>query len=132
MLSVLYDDECAFCVRCREVFAGYEPIVPIRFVPSRSPAARTLCGGTVPAGGRELIVIDSSGAYWLGPSAFVACLWAFDETRGLAALLALPLLRRFAAWFFRFVSHNRAALSSLFGVQCEGHCTLPGSTSPYR
>ena len=132
MLSVLYDDECAFCVRCRELFTGYEPIAPVRFVPASSPLARELCAGKIPGFGLELVVVDSSGAYWSGPAAFLVCLWAFDETRALASLLGLPLLRWFGAWFFRFVSHNRGALSSLFGLRCDGHCAIPKATSPYR
>lgn len=130
MLRVLYDDECSFCVRCREAFVGYEAIVPIRFVPLRSPEARAL--GRIPGGGRELVVVADTGAYWIGPSAFLTCLWSFDETRGFASLLALPLLRGVGAWFFRFVSRNRGALSSLFGTRCEGHCAIPSSTSAYR
>lgn len=130
MLRVLYDDECSFCVRCRAVFAGYEAIVPIRFVPLRSPEAHAL--GRIPGGGRELVVVSDTGAYWMGPNAFLTCLWAFDETRAFASLLSVPLLRMLGAWFFRLVSRNRAALSSLFGVRCEGHCAIPGSTSAYR
>ena len=119
MLRVFYDDECAFCVRCRAAFAGYEAIAPIRFVPLRSPEAHAF---RIPGGGVELVVVDDSGAYWIGPSAFLACLWAFDETRWIASMLALPLLRPIGAWFFRVVSRNRSALSPFLGVRC----------SPYR
>ncbi len=130
MLTVLYDDECAFCVRCREVFAGYEAIAPIRFVPLRSDEARAL--GAIPGGGSELVVVSDQGMFWMGPSAFLACLWSFDETRWIASLLGLPLIRWVGACFFRFLSRNRGALSSLFGMKCEGHCSLPSTGSPYR
>ena len=124
MLALLYDEDCAFCRRCRAWLEGRRSMVPLLLVPSDSPAARALTGGRVPHDGRELVVVDDRGAYWAGPDAFLVCLWALEGYRGWATLLAFSWLRPFARAFFAVVSRQRGLLSRLFPDQAarEGPC----------
>lgn len=124
-LTVLYDAGCPFCRRCREWVEGQPTLVGVAFVPLDSSAARALWGGRVPGNGRDLVVVDATGAYWVGSDAFIVVLWALDGYRSAASFLGWPPLRPFAALFFGFVSEARPLLSSLFGSgeTCEGtHC----------
>lgn len=128
MLALLYDEGCPFCRRCRAWLEGRPAWVPLLLVPNDSPLALALTGGRVPHDGRELVVIDDRGAYWVGPDAFLVCLWALEGFRALASALALPALRPFAGLFFALVSRSRGLLSRLFPDELahEGPCCGAG------
>lgn len=131
-LAVLYDAECAVCVRCRDVVEAREALVPIRFVACRSHEARTRYGA-IPFVVHELVVVDDdTGAWWAGSAAFVMTLWALGATRGLAELLASDALARLSHAVFSWISANRSALGWMTGApSCEnGACELPSHAHP--
>jgi len=133
-LAVLYDDGCPFCRRCATWLAGKRAAVALRLLSLRSMEARDICGGSIPAGGRELVVVGSSGDFWVGPAAFIMCLWALPGYRWLAALCAEPGLARHAVLFFELLSGRRQLLSRLLGRNrdrcADGHCGV--GSSAYR
>lgn len=133
-LHVLYDAGCALCERCRRYLEEQPSLVELHLVPLRSPRALELCGGRIPGHGVELVVVGEDGAYWIGPDAFVMCLWALESHRSLALMLARPSLRPLARFFFERVSSERHLLSRLVsGQRCEeGHCGVPSAQGAYR
>ena len=106
-LTILYDESCALCRRCRDWLLTQPCLVPVQLVPAGSPAAHALYGSLGPWLGRELVVVDDKGNTWVGPAAFVTCLWATARYRSASYLLARPGLAPFAEKFFVFVSKRR-------------------------
>ena len=86
-LTVVYDAQCALCVRCRTWMESEPALVPLTFLASNSAEARRRLGA-LPWLGQELIVIADDGRGWVGPAAFVTCLWALERWRSWALDLA--------------------------------------------
>ncbi len=116
-LRVLYDADCAFCVRCRWWLAMQPAYIPLEFMPAGSPeAARRFPSLADAYHARDLTVIDDEGGIYRGPDAFIMCLYALTEYRELADELSSPVLRPFAKAAFRLVSASRGWLSMLMGA----------------
>jgi predicted DCC family thiol-disulfide oxidoreductase YuxK len=134
-LTVLYDGACPLCERCRDWLARSPQIVALDLVDCRSPDARRRFG-RVPGLGAELVVVDARGRYWVGPAAFVMCLWALRGWRAVASLLVLAPLLPLTIAAFTWLSHHRGALGRFFGgPACSaGHCGTPHlrTAGPYR
>ena len=132
-LTVLYDADCAMCIRCRHWLEQHHALVPLRFVHCRSAEVRELFG-VVPWIGDELVVVSDTGDVWAGPAAFVVCMWALESWRATSFLLATPLLAPLTRGFFAFVSNNRGWLGAIVGAgPCHpGHCGVPKSLGAYR
>ena len=79
-LTILYDGACALCVRCRDFLAQSSTFVPLELLSSQSRGARERFGD-VPWLGEELVVVSDEGDVWVGPAAFLVCLWALREWR---------------------------------------------------
>jgi predicted DCC family thiol-disulfide oxidoreductase YuxK len=126
-LVLLYDAECAVCVRCRELIEARESLVPLRFVACRSQHAKNAYAA-IPFLVHELVVVDDdTGRWWAGSSAFVMTLWALSGWRWLAELLlTAPLLPTTHA-VFSWITAHRADLAWIVGApSCEnGACELP-------
>jgi predicted DCC family thiol-disulfide oxidoreductase YuxK len=105
-LTILYDERCAVCRRARDWLLAQPCFVPVRLVPAGSPAVRARYGA-VPGLGKELVAVDDNGQAWVGPAAFLTCLWATVRYRPWAYRLAAPALAPFAERFFMFVSKRR-------------------------
>lgn len=105
-LTVLYDERCGFCRRCRDWLLGQRCLVRVELLPAGSKAVAARYPG-VPWLGRELVVVDDLGRVWVGPAAFLACLWATLRYRRWAFLLARPGFARLAERFFLYVSRRR-------------------------
>ena len=93
-LTVLYDEQCAFCRRCRDWLAARA-----RF-------------GDAPWIGKELVVVDDDRNAWVGPSAFLMCLWATAKYRSWAFRFTEPGYERFAERFFLHVSKRRGSYAA--------------------
>ena len=133
-LTVLYDGACPLCVVCRDWLARSAQRIPLRLLDIHGDVVRSTYG-RVPGDGVALVVVDDAGRYWLGPAAFLMCLWALERWAAVAWLALCAPLRPLTVASFALVSANRAALGSLLGVpSCEsGHCGLPPSHGgPYR
>lgn len=57
--------------------------------------------------GKQLVVVDDEGRTWVGPAAFLTCLWATARYRAISYTLARPALAPLAEQFFMFVSKRR-------------------------
>ena len=129
---MLYDGSCMLCVRCAEWIAGKPAALRLELIPAGSSEART----RYPAFGlgEELVVVSDDGQVWLGPSAFVMCLWALRDTRDLSELLAEPPMSFLARRFFNAFSSSRGVISGFIepGRCGEQGCTLPTPRAPYR
>ena len=110
-LTVLYDDRCAFCLRCKEWLEGQPCFVPVELLPARSEAAARRFPD-VQHRGQELIVADDAGRVWVGPPAYLMCMWATARYRSWSYALSQPALAPLATRFFLWVSGRRARWSA--------------------
>lgn len=111
-LTVLYDENCAFCVRCAQWLVAQEAYVPLECVPAGSPHARRRFGELRRAKKQELVVVDDRGGVYREADAFLMCLFALVEYRKWALRLAAPALRPLARSAFELLSSNRTRLSA--------------------
>lgn len=131
-MLVLYDSACPFCERCRHWLEGQRALVPLTFLCCRSGEAR-LRYGHIEELGRELVVVDGAGRYWVGPAAFVVCLFALAGWRWLASLAASDFVWPLARVLFAEVSAQRGVIGRAVGVSCTAErCGLPPAQSPHR
>ena len=110
-LTILYDDRCALCRRCRDWLLTQPCHLPVELLPAGSHLVRERYGW-IPWLGTELVAVDDRGRAWVGPPAFLAALWATVRYRPWAYHLARPSLSRFTERFFRFVSARRDRFSA--------------------
>jgi hypothetical protein len=79
-------------------------------------------------------VVADDGRGWVGPAAFLTCLWALAAWREWALVLGGGAIAPLADLFFAFVSANRATLGWL--LPGSGHRCTDGSCgahlAPYR
>jgi predicted DCC family thiol-disulfide oxidoreductase YuxK len=117
-LTVVYDAGCELCRRCRDWLATQPTFVPVRLVPAHDASVAGL-----PVG-EELVVLADTGEAWVGPQAFVMCLWATREYRSWSYRLSGPAFAPLARRFFTAVSQRRGTLSALLsGAECaDGSC----------
>ena len=110
-LTILFDESCALCRRCRDWLLTQPCLVPVLLLPAGSQEARSRYGDLAPWLGKELVVVDDGGRAWIGPAAFVTCLWATARYRTVSYLLARRGLAPLAEKFFVFVSKRRDRFS---------------------
>ena len=125
-LTVLYDGSCALCLRCRDFLAEHASYVPIELLSCQSADARARFGA-VPWLGEELVVVSNDGDVWVGPAAFIMCLWALVDYRDWSYRLSGPELVPLAARFFQALSSRRRSVARFFGpTRCEegAFCTV--------
>lgn len=118
-LTVLYDGGCPLCVRCRAWLEAEPAFVALELLDARSRQARAWYS-SVPALGRELVVVSDTGDVWIGPAAFLMCLWALVEWREWSYRLASPAVLPLADRSFQAVSRHRGWLGTLVGAPCKG------------
>ena len=106
-LTILYDERCTFCMRCRDWLATQPCLVPVELLAAGSLEAKRRYGA-VPWLGSELVVVDGGGRVWAGPPAFLMCLWATVRYRSWAFTFSKPGYERHAERFFRYVSKRRS------------------------
>jgi predicted DCC family thiol-disulfide oxidoreductase YuxK len=105
-LTILYDAACPLCVRCRRWMDGQAAYVELAFLDCSSPEAHARYGA-VPWLQQELVVVADTGEAWVGPAAFLVCLWALRDWREWSYRLSGPLLLPLAARFFHMISERR-------------------------
>ncbi len=121
-LTVLYDEHCGFCRRCRDWLADQPRHVELELLGARSAEARRRYPG-IAAPAAQLVVVDQDGRTWVGADAFFTALWATKRYRRLAPRLAQPAIAPLAAALYRQVSDRRGSLSEWLGDgPCEGVC----------
>lgn len=133
-LTVLYDGLCPLCERCRHFLESARQRIPLRVIDCHSAEARQRFG-RIPGLGRELVAIDDEGQYWIGPAAFVMCLWALEPFAAIAALMLWSPVRPITIALFGWISENRRTIGAWTGAPpCSGaHCGVAdGHAGPYR
>ncbi|KYF82140.1 hypothetical protein BE11_30385 [Sorangium cellulosum] len=134
-ITVLYDADCALCVRCREWMGRQDALVEIEFLPAGSGEAAARFGD-VPWLGEDLVVVSDRGEVWAGPAAFIVALWALERYREWSYRLSGDTLSKVAEGFFHALSGNRRWMARWFGhPSCAGgSCRLPGAhaAGPFR
>ena len=113
-LTVLFDAKCALCRNARQWLQAQPLLVPLRFIPAGSAAARARFPALDHAATlRDITVIDDRGNVYRDAKAWVMCLWATRAHRARAISLTRPgmwpLAKRFIAW----VSTNRGSLAGI-------------------
>lgn len=122
-LTILFDPACALCRRVRAWMLGQPAYVELEFMPATSNEAVALYGD-LPWLGEQVLVVSNDGQVWVGPAAFITCLWALVAWREWSFRLAGPL-SSLAERFFLLVSKNRGTLSALLEHECtDGHCRI--------
>lgn len=110
---------------------GSAQLVPIDFVAASDLVSVRRLGvepAVLPVGD-ELIVIGHTAPgglelIWVGPDAFITCLWALADHRQLAGRLQRPAMRPLAKQAFHALSLGRGAVSSVLGG------LAPATTAP--
>lgn len=115
-LTVVYDDKCPLCRRCRSWVLAQSHLVNFRFVAASEPWVEQWLGSLMPIGD-DLVVIDHRGSAWVGPDAFIVCLWGLERYRSLAGKLQRPGARRLAKQAFHSVSAGRGVASLFLGAE---------------
>lgn len=129
-LSVIFDPACSLCRRCRDWMLTQSAYLPISFVACTSAQARTQFGD-IPWLGDELIVVSDKSEIWVGPAAFLTCLWALEDWREWSFRLSGPAFAPLAERFFHAVSARRKSLASFVTHSCtDGSCGVP--SPPHR
>jgi predicted DCC family thiol-disulfide oxidoreductase YuxK len=114
-LYVLFDAECAMCVRCREWLSQQPAFVPLYFIPLQSPDLPQFFPGIAALKPNEqLLVVADTGAVYRGACAWIMCLWALPKYRRAAQRLAQPILLPFARIVCELLSRNRFYISRKF------------------
>jgi predicted DCC family thiol-disulfide oxidoreductase YuxK len=131
-LIVLFDPGCALCQKCCSWMLEQPSYVELRFVPCDGSEARKRYGD-LPWLADELIVVGDEGEVWVGPAAFLTCLWALVAFREWSYRLAGPAFAPLAERFFLALSRRRKAVSALVSAglrrshsgECrDGTCSL--------
>jgi predicted DCC family thiol-disulfide oxidoreductase YuxK len=130
-MTVLFDEACALCVRCRVWLEHEEQLVPLRFLACQSAEARERYSA-LPWLGEELVVVSDEGDVWVGSAAFVVCLWALAKWREWAWRLSGPELVHLAERFFHALSSRRGKIAAMLRPDpCEdGVCTAKSAHRP--
>ena len=119
-LTVLYDAECGFCVKCRWWLVNQPRFVEMEFLPAGGTDARRRFPELfTPGKAEELVVVTDEGGVYRGAAAWLMCLWALEEYREWAERLATPLLMPLARGAFSLISASRKNLSTWFGLAPE-------------
>jgi predicted DCC family thiol-disulfide oxidoreductase YuxK len=123
-LTVLFDPGCALCRRCCDWMLHQSTFVKLKFVSCTGTEARARYGD-LPWLGDELIVVGDRGEVWVGPAAFLVCLWALERYREWSYRLAAPAFAPLAERFFLMLSDRRKMLSLFLRHDCpDGTCAL--------
>jgi predicted DCC family thiol-disulfide oxidoreductase YuxK len=120
-LTVLYDERCAFCRRCRDWLADQPVLVEMELLGAGTLEAQRRYRD-VQVSGRELVVVDELGHVWVGPAAFEMCLWATAKHRSLSYRLSQQGWAGGAEAFFTILSKQRGPLGNLFGASECAEC----------
>ena len=117
-LHILYDVDCAFCVRCRNWLAAEPAFIPLNFIPKHLPEVKEWFPGieAYQTDG-ELVAVSDDGAVYQGPNAFIICLYALKEYRAWSLRLAQPALLPFARKAMELLSDHRQVISRWMGKQ---------------
>ncbi|MCA1727523.1 MAG: DUF393 domain-containing protein [Actinobacteria bacterium] len=110
-ITILYDERCALCRRVRDWLLAQPCLIQVELLPAGSSEARKRYGD-MPWLGEELVVADDQGRVWVGPAAYLTCLWATLRYRSWSYRLSSPRFAPLAERFFRWVTKRRDRFSA--------------------
>ncbi len=121
-LTVLYDPTCGFCLRCKAWLQRQDQLLPLEFLAQGGDEARrrfpSLRQRVDPDGQPdELIAVGDDGQVFRDTRAWIMCLYALRDYRGLAMTLGKPAFRPYARRAYALVAGNRRRFSKLMGRQ---------------
>ena len=123
-LTILFDPSCALCQRSRAWMLRQESYLRLDFVACSGPEARARFGD-IPWLGDELIVVADNGDVWVGPAAFLTCLWALVDWRAWSFRLSGTAFAPLAERFFRSLSSRRKGIAAWLDHECaDGTCQV--------
>lgn len=111
-LTIVYNDDCELCCRCRDWLSVQATHLRLDFLAAGDPIAEELYGDQAWFR-EELMVVADDGTAWVGPAAFVTCMWATVAWRETAQRLGSPAGAPAVDSFFRGVSSNNGLLSGM-------------------
>jgi predicted DCC family thiol-disulfide oxidoreductase YuxK len=118
--TVLYDAGCPICRAAHRWLGGRAQLVALRFVAAGSAEARQCFPGLDHAATlRDLTVIADTGEVYVDDGAWLACLWALADYRGMAERLGSPHLLPTAR---RFIAAAAAVRQSTRSADYGGEC----------
>ncbi|MEV1286448.1 DUF393 domain-containing protein [Micromonospora sp. NPDC049679] len=127
--TVLYDAHCPVCRTASRWLQARDQLVPLRFVPAGSEAARQRFPGLDhEATLRDITVVADTGEVYVGDGAWVACLWALAGYRDLAERLSRPHLLPLAR---QVVAAASAVRQRTRGGAAAGDVAPPGTGGGY-
>jgi len=118
-LTVIYDETCELCRRCHHWLALQPTHVELRFLRCGDPEIEERYG-TFPWYRQELVVVTDIGQAWIGPGAFLMCLWATRRWRAMSFRLHGTAFAPLAERFFHALSDNRATISGMLNPHVCG------------
>ena len=126
-LTVLYDEGCPMCRAAHRWLAARAQLVPLEFVPAGSGKARARFPGLDHAATlRDLTVVTDTGLVYVDDGAWLACLWALADYRGMADRLSSPALLPAARRFIAAASAvRRQTRAGDYGDVCDDRCRHP-------
>ena len=111
-LSLLYDAQCSYCLRCRRWLGAQRSLVPVEFIPVQSDqAAAHFPGFEKWWTADHWLAISDEGDVYQGANAMVMSLYALEEYREWSARLSTPALLPFAAVAIEILSSPRKNIS---------------------
>jgi len=130
---VIYDETCELCRRCHHWLATQPTFIELRFVACGDPQAKALYGD-YPWYQIDLMVVSDDGQAWIGPDAFLMCLWATRRWRATSFRFRGKALRPMVERFFHSLSDNRATISGMLSpTHCDGDtCDVSFDPDPKR
>lgn len=107
-LTVLYDESCGLCRRARSWLERQRQFVRLDFVAAGSEEARSRYPDLDhEASLVDLTVVADSGEIYLGPKAWILCLWALEGYRQTALTMRSPGAWWAARRLITSISRNR-------------------------
>lgn len=127
-LTVVYDENCELCRRCRQWLATQPTHVELQFLAAGEPRVAELYGD-LPWYRIELMVVTDTGVAWVGPEAFLMCLWATRRWRPMSFRLSGRALKPMVTSFFHTLSANRSLVSGVLTPhRCESDSCHRGAS----
>jgi predicted DCC family thiol-disulfide oxidoreductase YuxK len=109
---VLFDAECALCVRCRQWLARQPALIALDFIPLQTAdLSRRFPGIEAYDPFEQLLVISDTGAVYRGANAWIMCLYTLRDYREWSQRLAAPALLPWARRVCELLSQYRLAFS---------------------
>jgi hypothetical protein len=83
------------------------------------------------------VVVDNEARAWIGPPAFVMCMWAMDRGRTASSIATWPVIGKVTNAFFRHLSnrpgtHRATGRDADWLSECDDQAACTGSESAFR